>query len=87
MTHKSRIVFIVTLSITTLMGCSKSPKEHFESNQAGFSPDYGVYYNGNLDDHVVTVHGFLDDRSVCLDIAEMLEKQNNVKSYSCIKLN
>lgn len=87
MTHKSCVAFIVTLSITALMGCSKSPKEHFKSNQSGVSPDYGVYYDGNLDDHVVTVHGFWDDYSVCMNIAELLKKQSDGESYSCRKLN
>ena len=80
-------VVIVTLFFV-LTGYSKSPQEYFKSNQSGASADYGIFYDGNLDDHVVTVHGFLDDRSVCEEVAKTLEKiSENERSYSCRKLN
>lgn len=80
-------VVIVTLFFV-LTGCSKSPQEHFKGNQSGVSADYGIFYGGNLDDHVVTVHGFLDDRSVCEEMVKTLENLSNKgQSYRCIKLN
>jgi hypothetical protein len=79
---------VLVASFFVLAGCSESPQDHFKSNQSGVSADYGVFYDGNLDDHVVTVHGFWDDRSVCEEVAKTLEKMSeNERSYSCRKLN
>ena len=81
------VVAIMLLALT-LTGCSKSPQEHFRSNQSGVSADYGIFYDGNLDDHVVTVHGFWDDHSVCKEMVKTLENMSNKgQSYTCIKLN
>jgi uncharacterized lipoprotein YehR (DUF1307 family) len=83
------VVAIILLALT-LTGCSKSPQEHFRSNQSGVSADYGIFWDGNPDpdDHVVTVHGFWDDRSVCEEVVKMLENMSTKgQSYSCIKLN
>lgn len=80
------LAFVMVISL--LAGCSESPSEHFRKNQSGVSPDYGVFYDGNLNDHVVTIHGFWDDRTVCEEIANALEEMSDVgQSYSCRKLN
>lgn len=83
-----RLYTVVAIILLALTGCSKSPQEHFRSNQSGVSADYGIFYDGNLDDHVVTVHGFWDDHSVCEEMVKTLENMSNKgKSYTCIKLN
>lgn len=87
MTSKLYLAFLVTVISFTISGCKESPKDHFKDNQVGVSPDYGVFYDENLNGHVVTIHGFWDDHSVCMDIAEALKKKSNGKSYSCRKLN
>lgn len=82
------IFFIVSFLILLFIYLfPNTPQEYFKNNRTGVSPDYGVYYDGNLDDHVVTIHGFWDDQSVCTKVAEMLEKISNKKSYSCRQLN
>lgn len=80
--------FVVML--LTISGCGdkdETPKDFFSKKAIGSSSDYGVYYDGNLEDHVATVHGFLDDHKVCKDIVEILESQGKGKRYSCRKLN
>jgi uncharacterized protein YcfL len=49
---------VMVASFFVLAGCSESHQDHFKSNQSVVSADYGIFYDGNLDDHVVTVHGF-----------------------------
>jgi hypothetical protein len=79
---------VLVASFFFLAGCSESPQDHFKSNQSGVSADYGIFYDGNPDDHVVTVHGFWDDHSVCEEVVKMLENMSNKgQSYACIKLN
>lgn len=79
---------VIVASFFVLAGCSESPQDHFKSNQSGVSADYGIFYDGNLDDHVVTVHGFWDDHSVCEEMVKTLENMSNKgQSYTCIKLN
>ena len=73
----------LTIFLTLIAGCNKTPEAYFENNQTGSSVDYGVFKWGQ--DHVITVHGFEDDEKVCLDIAKMLESQGG--SYSCGALN
>jgi hypothetical protein len=79
---------VMVASFLVLAGCSESHQDHFKSNQSVVSADYGIFYDGNLDDHVVTVHGFWDDHSVCEEVVKMLENMSTKgQSYSCIKLN
>ena len=78
--NKSFVVIVTLFFVLT--GYSKSPQEYFKSNQSGASADYGIFYDGNLDDHVVTVHGFLDGRSVCKEVVKMLK---NLNSYRLIR--
>ena len=88
LTTKKPHCLALLMMISLLAGCSESPSEHFRKNQSGVSADYGVFYDGNLDDHVVTVHGFWDDHSVCEEVVKMLENMSTKgQSYSCIKLN
>jgi len=79
--------YMVVTLVVFLFGCSDSstPQIYFGENRAGRSIDYGVFNNRNEDDHVITVHGFLDDNKVCREIVEMLEAQDG--SYSCRALN
>lgn len=80
--------FVVML--LTISGCGDkvaTPEGFFSKKAIGYSSDYGVYYDGNLDDHVITVHGFLDDHKICEDIVGMLESQSKGQRYSCRKLN
>jgi hypothetical protein len=97
-----RIVWwlILVAGVLVLAGCdSKSnleaPRKFFSKNKIGNSPDYAIIKWNNPDDHVVTVHGFIDDLKGCLLIAEALNKDacketggyNCLNPFSCQPLN
>lgn len=72
-----------------------APRKYFAANKSGASPDYGIIKFGNPDDHVITVHGFMDDAASCEEVVEALNinacKETDGKQclnpYSCIALN
>lgn len=72
-----------------------APRKYFAANKSGASPDYGVIKFGNPDDHVITVHGFMDDAASCKEVVEALntnacketDGQQCLNPYSCIALN
>jgi hypothetical protein len=79
---------LLILAAFSLASCQRgsnldAPREFFARNKIG-SPDYGVMKSGN--DHVITVHGFVDDQTNCLEIAAMLNKKGQ-GVYSCVPLN
>ena len=60
-----------------LVGCeSKSnldaPRNFFNENKIGSSADYAIVKWGDPEDHVVTVHGFMDDLKSCMLISDAL---------------
>ena len=77
---------VVLLSLV-LAGCDlggpKTAREFFAQKKGG-APDYGVMKNG--DDHVISVHGFVDNLTNCLEIAEMLSGKGQ-GGYTCVPLN
>jgi hypothetical protein len=79
--------YMAVIFVVFLFGCSDSstPQTYFTNNRTGNSIDYGVFNNKYADDHIITVHGFLDDHKVCREIVAMLEAQDG--SYSCRALN
>lgn len=84
-----KTIAIVLLAVLALVGCQRAsnldaPREFFAKNKIGSSADYGVMKDGN--DHVITVHGFIDDQTNCLEIAAMLNKKGQ-GLYSCVPLN
>ena len=72
-----------------------APRKYFASNKSGASADYGIIKFGNPDDHVITVHGFMDDAASCKEVVEALntnacketDGQQCLNPYSCIALN
>ena len=72
-----------------------APRKYFASNKSGASADYGIIKLGNPDDHVITVHGFMDDSASCKEVVEALntnacketDGQQCLNPYSCIALN
>lgn len=67
--HSSRLFFWIFFT-TSLTGCHKDnldvPREFFKNHKTSSSPDYGVMKFGN--DHVITVHGFMDDLVTCQEV-------------------
>lgn len=49
-----------------------APREFFGRTRIGSSPDYGIIKPG--DDHVITIHGFVDDAAVCHQLARALNE-------------
>ena len=94
--HCSRLIFWVLL-ITSLAGCQKdnldASREFFNNHKIGSSPDYGVMKFGN--DHVITVHGFMDDLATCHEVVTAMNfnacketgGQGCLNPYSCTPLN
>jgi hypothetical protein len=94
---------IVGMYLALLLGCSRDPVENFDSprgffgkNKIGTSPDFHIVKLGNIEDHVITVHGFPDDLASCQEIVKALN-ENACKEitdssacldpYSCQPLN
>lgn len=72
-----------------------APREFFAKHKIGSSPDWGIVKWGNPTDHVVTVHGFVDDYESCQILAAALNVdacnetggQNCLNPFSCDALN
>jgi hypothetical protein len=72
-----------------------TPRKYFAANKSGASSDYGIIKFGNPDDHVITVHGFMDDAASCEEVVAALntnacketDGQRCLNPYSCIALN
>lgn len=81
----------------SLVGCDSGPKQvtqeavqdFFAKNRVGSSPDYAVIKNGT--DHLLTIHGYSNDRDVCLRLIEPYNKDPSQSvlpgSYTCVPLN
>lgn len=90
-----KLMFIVL--VASLVGCEKealnAPQDFFSKERIGSSPDYGVMKFGN--DHVITVHGFMDDLGTCEEIVTAMninacketDGQECLNPYSCSPLN
>jgi len=69
--------------LVALTGCDSTPEDYFSNNKIGSGTDFAVMKNG--DDHVITVHGFIDDYETCKEIVVLLETKGG--SYTCSALN
>lgn len=86
---------LLVLCISALGGCNQTPRVFFGKNKIGSSADYAVVKLNNLEDHVATVHGFMDDMKNCTIIADALNKdacsetdgENCLNPFSCQPFN
>lgn len=93
-TLPSETVMLVVVS-TLLCGCGvrevdqRDVQRYFSTHRVGSSPDYAIMKNGT--DHLITIHGYSDDRAVCLQIIEPYNKDSSLSvfpgTYSCVPLN
>lgn len=64
-------------------------QQFFSKHKIGSSPDYAVMKNGT--DHLMTIHGYTDDLSVCMQLIEPYNKDASLSTwpgtYSCVPLN
>jgi hypothetical protein len=88
------------LIASSLAGCEQGPSldapyKFFSKNKIGGSPDYAVIKWDDPNDHVATVHGFMDDMKSCIIFADALNKdacsetggENCLNPFSCKPLN
>jgi ABC-type glycerol-3-phosphate transport system substrate-binding protein len=88
---KFRLALLIGLAAFVLGGCEKSstldkPRMFFSENKSGTSPDYGIFKGFGDDDHVVTVHGFMDDLNICMKLAAKFNEEEP-GACRCIPLN
>ena len=78
------LAVIITVSLSSGCTDSQDVRAFFEGNKVGNGTDWGVYKN--YTDHLISVHGFLDDLDICIKIADMLN-EDQPNTYSCKSLN
>lgn len=89
---KTILVCLLAVSATA---CSDKPatqedlKEYFSKHKIGTSPDYAIMKNG--DDHLATIHGYMDDQAVCMSLIKPMNEDPSLSvipgTYSCVPLN
>lgn len=95
-----RIAFSLAALLALLSACGDdsnldAPRKFFSKNKIGSSPDYAVIKWNDPEDHVATIHGFMDDLKSCQIFADALNKdacnetggQNCSNPFSCQPLN
>jgi len=64
-------------------------KAYFAKHRVGSSADYAIVKNGT--DYLATVHGYMDDGSVCEQLIAPYNKNPALSvlpgTYSCVPLN
>ena len=98
----NKILLPLTLALFFISSCSKEPtssldgpKEYFSKHKAGTSPDYGIIKWNDPKDHVISIHGFVDDLKSCIEVQDALNAsacketggETCMNPYSCIPLN
>ena len=94
------VMFLLMLTTFSLSGCEQkpeldAPRMFFSKNKIGSSADYGIVKWNDPEDHVATVHGFMDDMRNCITMADALNKdacaetggQSCLNPFSCQRLN
>jgi hypothetical protein len=81
---------LVVIALAVLSACDSEPdpqaaRRFFEKANVSLTPVFGILKNGS--DHVATVHGFVDNLSICEELVTTLNKPEATKSFSCAKLN
>ena len=88
------IVFITTCLVSCdKLSTTKRDSEvtrFFQSGKCGSSPDYAIELQSTVEpsrwDHVITVHGFVNDGKICQKLVDYLNQSSN-DAYRAIKLN
>lgn len=91
----SVLAFVLCLGVATssFAGDSKDVQNFFSKNKIGDSPDYAFVKYGisGGPDHLLTIHGYADDRKVCEMLAEEYNGDSSLSvlpgKYGCIQLN
>lgn len=86
--------------LPAVSGCDEKPgldkpREFFAKNKIGGSPDYAIVKSSDPEDHVATVHGFMDDLRSCTIMTTALNHdacsetgdEGCLNPFSCQPLN
>lgn len=84
------IIFSTGCSTTTAREASQEDlQEFFRTHRIDKSIDYAIMKNGT--DHLATIHGYADDKSVCLELIKPYNEDPSLSSlpgtYTCVPLN
>jgi len=84
-------IFII-FSSTAYSATQDDVKKFFSKNKVGKSVDYAFVKNGIAGpDHLLTIHGYADDKAVCELLAKEYNGNKSVSvvpgTYQCIPLN
>jgi len=93
-----KTMYRFTLALSLILGLSSCNKRGDEDvtqffrrgPKCGSSPDYAILQQSTLEpsrwDHVITVHGFVNDARVSQLIVDLLE-QSGTDSYKTVQIN
>lgn len=97
---KFAAIHYLLFAVLLLSGCENesgldAPRKFFAENRIGSSADYAIVKWNDPEDHVVTVHGFMDDLQSCAILADALNKNaceetgghGCLNPFSCQPLN
>jgi len=88
----------IVLVATFLVSCNKlfttkrdsDVTKFFRSGKCGISPDYAIELQSTMEpsrwDHVITVHGFVNDGEISQKLVDYLNQSTN-SVYRAVKLN
>ena len=97
-THRQNISIYLLSAMFIFIGSfanaanEKDVQKFFSKNKVGISPDYAFVKNGIAGpDHLITIHGFANDRLVCEALAREYNGDSSLSTlpgiYQCIQLN
>jgi len=86
------VVSAVLLSLPITAADQEDVQKFFSKNKVGSSPDYALVKNGIAgSDHLLTIHSYLNDKSVCEKLAREYNDDPSLSvlpgTYQCIPLN
>jgi hypothetical protein len=92
MRHVFLGLYAILLSLPSIAADQEDVQNFFSKNKVGGSPDYAFVKNGIAgQDHLLTIHGYANDKSVCEALAKEYNSDPSLSTiqgtYQCIPLN
>ena len=86
------IIVLSSLSFTSHSAEQEDLQRFLSKNKIGNSPDYAFVKNGIAgQDHLITIHGYGDDKAVCEALAKEYNSDSGLSTlpgeYQCVRLN
>ena len=90
-----KLMFLIYLGCFSAIAYSADQEDlqkFLSKNKIGNSPDYAFVKNGIAgQDHLITIHGYGDDKAVCEALAKEYNGDSSLSNlpgkYQCIQLN